>query len=121
MIKSSFLRSVLFVSGGDEGSSDFEVVLDVTVRSSGVLRRLVGLGFSFVEDVIDDFSHSFDGDSLAFTDLSLFFSNKVISEFAHLVFESLSTRFSGFIVFMFSSQESVIDLISEELIRVLVI
>jgi len=79
------------VGGGDERSSDFEVVLDVTVRSSieilkkkpkifclpGVLRRLVGLGFSFVEDVIDNFSHSFDGDSLAFTDLSLFFSNKV--------------------------------------------
>lgn len=80
------------MSGGDERSSDFEVVLDVTVRSSveiflknhkkilwlpGVLRRLVGLGLSFVEDVVDDFGHSFDGDSLAFTDLSLFFSDKV--------------------------------------------
>ena len=91
------------MGGGDERSSDFEVVLDVTVRSSvemlkknskillipGVLRRLVGLSFSFVEDVIDNFSHSFNGDSLAFTDLSLFFSNKVTIPCQYIVDRTL--------------------------------
>merc|ERR1712146_49016 len=119
-LKRKFLSYCRGCCWGHEGSSLFKIVVNFTIRSSRIIRGLSLVGSGFVHNVIQDFAHLFRSNVVLATSL-LFSHDEFISEFQHFVFKSFTTSLSGLIFFVHFFKIFVVDLISKELIRMLVV